>query len=79
MQFAVPVAFFPNASNHLQAILPNKILKSKKNPQVRFLSLAEVFQACDVGFWECDAKRGGSRAAAVKRLKRRERRITPPR
>ena len=49
MRSAVPIAFFPNASNHLQAILPNKILKSKKNSQVRFLSLAEDFNNCDVG------------------------------
>jgi hypothetical protein len=49
MRFAVPVAFFPNGSNHLPAILPNKIPKSKKNPQVRFLSVAEDLNDCDLG------------------------------
>jgi hypothetical protein len=48
MRSVVPVAVFPNASNHLLAILPNKNAKSKKNPQVRFLSLAEALGTCDV-------------------------------
>jgi hypothetical protein len=44
MRFVVPVAFFPYTFSHLQAILPNKILKSKKIPQVRFLSLADTIK-----------------------------------
>jgi hypothetical protein len=55
MRFVVSVAIFPNAPNHLQTILPNKILKSKKNPQVRFPSLA-AFYTLEILFVKVDIK-----------------------
>jgi hypothetical protein len=55
MRSAVPVSFLPSAFNHLSVDFTGYTYETKKISQVRFLSLAEDIQACDVRFWECDA------------------------